>query len=606
MANKFVDLATLKFILNDVLDLNSLLELDRFSDHDSESIDMFLSSVFDFSAKELYPCFREMDENPAHFKDGIIEVHPQVKTIMEQSGELGLISSFISAEHGGLQLPLLVHTAAGFIQECANNHAVGYAGLTQGAAELILEFGAQELKDTYTPKMLEGKWGGTMCLTEPDAGSSLSDLTTSAKPNGDGSYAIKGQKIFISGGDHPYASNFVHLLLARIEGAPSGTKGISLFVVPKFRPDGKGDYESNDVITGGDYQKLGQKGYCTTHLVFGENDNCQGWVVGAENMGLKYMFKMMNGARIAVGRGGASIATAAYLASLEYAQERPQGRRVSDHGKKNANEKPTLIINHPDVRRMLLLQKCVSEGSLYLVALASKYYDLSIAHSDEAEREKYHLLLELLTPIVKTYPAEMGSESVSNGLQVLGGYGFCSEFVLQQYYRDIRIFSIYEGTTGIQSMDLLGRKVTMANGQALQHLSGEVMQTISKALDISELKSYADKLALNLQTTQKVLGHLSGFAQNGEYERYLADANMFMEFFSKIVMAWLWLDMAVVAKHALIKGDKTYSEEFYEAKIHAMKFYFKYELTKTLSLSKILMDEDSLTIVDEKEVFVVK
>ncbi|WP_298318868.1 acyl-CoA dehydrogenase [uncultured Aquimarina sp.] len=603
MTKEYIDLDTLKYLLYDVHQLEEVLEQDRFADHDKESLELFLNSVKEFSDRELFPYFKEMDEKPAYYKDGGVVVHKQVEVMMKKGGEMGLISGTFDYEAGGLQLPMMMYTASAFIQDAANNHLPGYVGLTLGAAELIIHFANKELNDTYVPNMLSGNWGGTMCLTEPQAGSSLSDVVTKATPQEDGSYKILGQKIFISGGDHQYADNFVHLVLARIEGAPAGTKGISLFIVPKKRPDGNGGLVANDVTTVADFQKMGQRGYCTTHLGFGDADDCKGWLVGEAHQGLKYMFLMMNGARIAVGRGAAAIATAAYQASLQYAKERPQGRKLASTGKKDPEQGQTLIINHPDVRRMLLLQKVIAEGSLSLVLLASKYYDLKETLKDEAEKEKYSLLLELIIPMVKTYPSDMGAHAVSNGLQVLGGYGFCSDFILQQYHRDIRIFPIYEGTTGIQSQDLLGRKLLMENGKALELLNNEIMHTIRQASEYDDLRRYANTLGEKLLLTQKVIGFLVGFAKNGDYQRFLSDATPFMEFFSNITMGWIWLDMAVNAKNAIITGKNTYSEEFYESKIHAMKFYFKYELPKTGGLAEILMDEEVLTIAGEKEVF---
>ncbi|MEM9144431.1 MAG: acyl-CoA dehydrogenase family protein, partial [Bacteroidota bacterium] len=443
MAHQYVDIATLKFLLYRVHDLQSILEQSRYADYDQDSVDIFLNAIKDFSDKELFPFFREMDETPAHYREGEVVVHPQVVRYMEKAGEMGLIAALFDYGSGGLQMPNTVVSAAAYIQDTANNHLTGYAGLTAGAAELIVHFGNDTLNQTYVPKMLAGDWGGTMCLTEPQAGSSLSDIVTAARPEGD-SYVISGQKIFISGGDYQGVENVIHLVLARIHGAPEGTKGISLFVVPKNRKTANGELVANDVNTLGDFQKMGQKGYCTTHLSFGDQGDCKGWLVGEANQGLKYMFMMMNGARIGVGRGAAAITMAAYQASLAYAKERPQGRRLTGTGKKDVSQEQTLIINHPDVKRMLLLQKVVSEGALSLVLLTSRYHDLSTTLADSDERQKYLLLLEMLTPIVKTYPSEMGSVSVSNGVQVLGGYGFCNDFVLHQYFRDIRIFPIYE------------------------------------------------------------------------------------------------------------------------------------------------------------------
>lgn len=602
MASQYVDLDTLKFLLYEVHQLQNVLDQTRFKDYDQESIDLFLNAVKDFSDRELFPFFREMDEQPARFEDGEIIVHPQVKNYMQKGGEMGLVSGLFDYEIGGMQLPGMVVTASAYIQETANNHLPGYLGLTLGAAELIVQFGSKELNDKFVPKMLTGDWNGTMCLTEPQAGSSLSDIVTSAEPSEDG-YNISGQKIFISGGDFKGVENVVHLLLARIKGAPAGTKGISLFVVPKNRESATGDLVSNDVTTFADFQKMGQKGYCTTHLFFGHNDDCKGWLVGEPNQGLKYMFMMMNGARIAVGRGAAAIAMAAYQASLSYARERPQGRNLTNTGKKDVSLEQTLIINHPDVKRMLMLQKVVAEGSLSLILLSSKYHDLSQTHSDSKERERYSHLLEMLTPIAKTYPSEMGMLSVSNGLQVLGGYGFCSDFILQQYYRDIRIFSIYEGTTGIQSLDLLGRKITMNNGKALQLLSAEIMKSIKKASEHDDLVPYAKKLGTTLSLTEEVLNFLMDFAKKGDYERFLSDATVFMEFFGNIVLGWLWLDIAVKSQNAMVLSDTKYSSAFYESKISAMKFYFKYEIPKTKALAEVLMDKDVLTTANEKKLF---
>ncbi len=602
MSNAYVDIETLKFLLFDVHTIKEVLSQERFSEYDEDAVEMFIDSTKDYADRELYPFFKEMDENPAHFKDGEIVVHPQVRKYMADAGEMGFLSATFDYDIGGLQMPSMAANASLFIQEAANNHLPGYAGLTFGAAELVVHFGNEELNKTYVPNMLSGQWGGTMCLTEPQAGSSLSDIVTSAKPDGD-AYKIHGQKIFISAGDYQGVENIVHLVLARIEGAPAGTKGISLFVVPKNRPNTEGSLVSNDVTTVADFQKMGQKGYCTTHLFFGDKEDCTGWLVGEANMGLKYMFLMMNGARIGVGRGAAAIATGAYHASLQYANERPQGRELQSSGKKDATQEQTLIINHPDVRRMLLLQKVVCEGALSLIFLASKYYDLSITASSDEEKAKNKLLLEILTPVVKTYPSEMGITSVNNGVQVLGGYGFCSDYILQQYLRDIRISAIYEGTTGIQSQDLLGRKVTMENGKALQLLSKEIQQTIQAAATHESLLPYAKKLGTKLELTQEVLQSLMVYAAKGDYQRFLADATPFMEFFSTIVIAWQWLSIGVKAQETLLLGSKPHSTEFFESKLHAMKFYYRYELPKTTGLSEILMDAQALTLNTDKKIF---
>lgn len=603
MATQYVSMENLRFMLYDVHGMEEILTYDRFQEINKEMVDMVLDATKDFCDREAFPYLKEIDDKPAEYKDGKIIVHPRVGTIIKGTAELGFFGATFDHEHGGSQLPHSVYAAMFHILDAANNNFGCYIGLTNGSAKLITSFGSQELIDTYIPHMLSGTWTGTMCLTEPQAGSSLSDVTTSAKPTDEGYYKISGQKIFISAGDHQHTDNIVHLVLARIEGAPMGTKGISLFVVPKNRIEYDGSLTPNDVNTAGDFQKLGQKGWSTAHLTFGDKDDCRGWLVGDPNMGLRYMFQMMNSARIDVGSSATSIATAAYFASLQYAKERPQGRPLKRTGKKDVNESQTLIINHPDVRRMLMLQKALIEGCLSLVMYCSKIREFEHLVEGE-EKDNYHLLLEILTPICKTYPAEMARVSINNGVQVLGGYGFCKDFPLEQYYRDIRIMTLYEGTTGIQSLDLLGRKITMQNGKALHLLIQEIQATIKAAHTYEELKPYASQLAEKLQLTQEVLEFLLSFAQKNEFERYVSDATVFMEFMGTIVVAWQWLIVGIKAKQALLTGDTTYEQAFYEGKIHSMRFFFKYELAKTLGLANILMNPEVLTILEEKEVLI--
>lgn len=589
-AMKYLHMENLNWQLFDVFDLGALTGYPRYSDHDVVSFKQIIESVKRFSDDELYPVIREMDDDPARYEDGTVVVHPTVGKAMKTFGEMGLLGAPLNFEDGGMQVPMTLFQTLNFILDTANNHIAGYTGLTTGAAELIAEFGNDKLKQDFLPPMLDGTWAGTMCLTEPQAGSSLSDVVTEAIPQDNGSYKIRGQKIWISGGEHKYAENFIHLVLARVPGGGPGTKGISLLVVPKFRLDGT----PNDVTCAGDFQKMGQRGYCTTHIIFGEKNECEGYLVGTLHHGLAHMFQMMNGARIAVGRTGTAIATAAYEASLAFAKERPQGRRLMKGGKKDVSQEQTLIINHPDVRRMLLTQKCISEGCLALILQASTYYDMKLATEGD-EAHKYWLLLELLTPVVKTYPAEAGKRSVDTGLQVLGGAGFCNEYILQLYYRDIRIMSIYEGTTGIQSLDLLGRKITQENGRALELLAGEVGKTMAQAAKIESFGPQVAQLKGQLETVQEVLGHLMPLAMKGELETYLSDATIFMEFFSNIVIAWLWMKMAVKAHQQGANND------FLRAKIHCMKFFYQYELARNSNLADILRNPDRLTIVASEE-----
>ena len=602
--SQYVNTDQIKFLLHEVHDVEDIFKLPRFSDFDSEAIDILVDSAEDFADKELFPYFQEIDKHGVKYDNGEILVHPRVGELMKKSGENGFICSHFDYEKGGTQTPHMALTALGVIMSSADNTVLSYTGLTTGAASLINSFGNEEQFDTFVPNMMAGKWQGTMCLTEPQAGSSLSDIKTTAYLQEDGSYKIEGQKIFITGGEHNQCENIVHLLLARIEGAPMGTKGISLFIVPKHRVKDDGSLEYNDVFCAGEFIKMGQRGASTTHLVFGENKDCSGYLVGDANKGLKYMFQMMNGARLDVGVTALSIANAAYHKSLQYAKERPQGRRLANGGAKDVNKEQVNIIEHPDVRRMLLLQRAVVDGSISLALESAKYLDLSHHSPDEKERADAHNLLEILTPITKTYPSEMGRISVSNGLQIFGGYGFTCDFPLEQYHRDIRITALYEGTTGIQSMDLLGRKVTMNNGAAMFALAAEVKKAIVAAQTYDELKPYAQILEDKQNVMQQVLGKLMGFAMSGDYERFLADATVFMDFMSTIVIGWQWIKMATAAKEAMVTGNMTYSRDFYKNQVHTMKFFFKYEMPKTLGLAETLMSDEVLTIKKaEEEVF---
>jgi butyryl-CoA dehydrogenase len=393
---------------------------------------------------------------------------------MRTCGEGGWISALAPYEYGGQQLPLLIGAVTRFIFSAANYSASVYPLLTAGAAHLIESFAAQELKDLYIPKMYAGEWQGTMALTEPQAGSSLSDLSTLAEPTDQGYYLLRGQKIFISASDHDGVDNIVNLLLARIKGAPSGVKGISLFVAPKFRPEADGSLTANDIQVAGSFHKLGYRGSPICQLSLGENSGCRGFLVGEPHQGLAYMFQMMNEARIDVGMSAAAIASAAYCASLQYAKERPQGRRLTS---KDPTLPPVPIIEHADVKRMLLFQRAVVEGSFSLLLQCTVYADRARVLSGD-DKEKNELLLDLLTPVAKTYPSEMGVLSVSQGLQILGGYGYCDEFPLELFYRDARIHPIHEGTTGIHGLDLLGRKMVMKGGKAAQLYFQEVEKTI--------------------------------------------------------------------------------------------------------------------------------
>ncbi len=585
---KYYDKKTLDFLLFDTHKAEELCELPYYADHSKETFNMILESASNVADKYMYPYLKSIDTEQPELVDGEVKVHPIIREYLTAMGETGLISADFSYEDGGAQVPFVVSTLAGFILMAANNGMM-YVGLTSGAARLISSFGSEKMKKDYLPNMLNGSWQGTMCLTEPQAGSSLSDIVTTAEPIGDESFKIKGQKIFISGGDHDGCDNVVHLLIGRIKGAPLGTKGISLFVVPKILADGT----RNDITNVGIYHKLGQRGVPAMHLEFG--DNCIGYLVGQENKGLSYMFQMMNEARIGVGTAGVAISSAAYHAALQYAKERPQSRRLN---KKNELDSPQVpIIQHPDIRRSLLLQKAAVEGSLSLIIQTAKYFDL--AHGGSKDKEKYELLLELLTPVTKTYPCESGMRVTSEALQCFGGYGFTEDFPAEQFYRDIRITPIYEGTTAIQSQDLLGRKVMLGDGKALIYLAEEIKESIAEADKYDNLTKYSSKLGSELRELNNVTMHLIGIAQSGDTERFLSDASLYMEVFSNVTIAWQWLKIATAAELEKSNLD----ELFYLSKIETMKYFYHYELPKTSSLIKRLMDDDVITILKDKEIF---
>jgi butyryl-CoA dehydrogenase len=588
----YTNLDHLKFLLRNVHPIESLLKLPRFAHLDWEQCWMMVESAKAIADRHMAPYFKEMDTQGVTYDGkGGVKTHTQLKTIIRHAAEGGWINGAASFDVGGMQMPLMVFNAGQHIFQAANNGCQGYFSLTSGAAALITSFGSKEQIDTFVPKMFQGLWQGTMALTEPQAGSSLTDITTSAKPIGGDRYKIKGQKIFISGGQHEACDNFVHLTLARIEGAPPGTKGISLFIIPKFRPESDGTLKYNDVFCAGDFQKMGQKGYVTTHLVFGDNDDCVGYLVGEPHKGLPYMFQMMNEARIGVGQTAASVAMAAYQASLQYAQERSQGRLASE---KDPLKPPTLIIRHADVQRMLLTQKAIAEGSISLAMECNRLYDLSHATEGE-EQHNYWLLLEILTPIVKTYSSEQGSRSAALAVQTLGGYGFTMDFPVQQHYRDLKIMSIYEGTTGIQSLDLLGRKATMEKGKAMALLLQEMKKTADGARKDPELEPYGRQLDAAMAKVQTVLGHLVTFAGT-DVNRFLSDATVFMEHVSYVVIAWQWLKMAATAQEILVKGQFTQvPKAFYEGKVHTMRFFFRYELPHADACAATMMDTAYLT-----------
>lgn len=606
MSSPFFSPRNLRFVLYELLRVEGLSDYVYFQDHSRETFDLVLDTAARLAETRLRPLLTAMDRQEPQLVEGQIRIHPAMHAIIRQFGEDGWINAPFPYDEGGQQLPGVVHSAAGFIFQAANYSASVFPFLSTGAANLLRSFGSKELVETFTPKLYAGEWQGTMALTEPDAGSSLSDLSTSAEPTDEpGIYKIRGQKIYISAGDHDGVENVVHLLLAKIKGGPPGAKGISLFVVPKKRPTrsirnphSEIALQDNDVVTAGIYHKMGYKGAPIAHLTMGSRDDCQGYLVGEAHQGLRYMFQMMNEARVGVGLNATAIATAAYHASLAYAQERPQGRVVSE---KNPGTPPVPIIRHADVRRMLLFQKSVVEGSLALLLRCAYWADL--VHVGEAEeRERAGMLLDLLTPVAKSYPSEMGCLSTSAAVQILGGAGYTTDFPVEQYYREARIHPIHEGTTGIHGLDLLGRKIGLHGGKGLRYFVAELQATAYDARRHESLKPFAETLEHALGTLQRTTQHLLNLAAQHP-ERGLADATLYLDAFGILTIAWQWLDLGLVARKALDAGATGSEADFYEGKGAAMRYFFEYELVKIEGLARRLTSADAVTLEVRNEFF---
>ncbi|WP_437893529.1 acyl-CoA dehydrogenase [Sorangium sp. So ce124] len=586
--NPLINDRDVEFLLYEVLDAPRLCELPYFAEHSRDTFDLYLQSCRRFAREVLFPTYRPVDEAPPRFEGGAITVHPAIKRVFRPMVELGVLTATRPAAVGGQQLPLVVATLAGAYLQAANLSACGYLSLTAGAAHLIETFGDDALRSAFMTRMYAGEWTGTMALTEPQAGSSLADVQASAVKTDAGHYLVRGSKMFISGGDHDLTENIVHLTLARIEGAPRGIKGVSLFAVPKRRPEG-GQLVPNDVEVAGMIHKLGWRGLPSLSLSFGEKGDCHGYLVGGPHQGVACMFQMMNEARIMVGANAVATASAAYHEALGYALVRPQGRPL---GAKDPGAPQVPIIEHADVRRMLLRQKAIVEGGLALVSTTALYADLAAHAADAADRERAQRLLDLLTPIAKTFPAETGFESNALALQVHGGYGYSSEYLPEAWLRDQKLNSIHEGTTGIQGMDLLGRKVVAGNGAALIALGGEIQQTIVRAQRADVEPAWGERLGAALSLLGEVTVQLAEAGMRGDTERMLRHSADYMELVSVVVVAWQWLAMAAAAREGLARGAAPAG--FYEGKLCAAQYWLSTELPRVEALAALCRSgEDS-------------
>jgi butyryl-CoA dehydrogenase len=593
MAEPFHHPATLRFLLHAVHGAEKLLELPRYAHLDSGSLAMFLDATEAMASSALQPLLTAMDREGPRLEDGRIRVHPAMRKLLPEFGEGGWISATGPLELGGGQIPTTWSSACLFVFGAANYSATAFPYLAAGAANLLVSFAEPSLRDRYLPHMWAGRWQGTMALTEPEAGSSLADLRTTATPMPDGGYRIQGQKIYISAGDHDAAENIVHLLLARIEGAPAGSKGISLFVVPRERQSENGTLVPNDVQTAGLYHKMGYQGAPIAHLMFGENNDCIGHLVGEPNGGLTCMFQMMNEARIAVGLNAVSIASAAYGASRAYARVRRQGRPLTE---RDPSTPPIPIDQHADVKRMLLQQKAMVEGCLSLLIQCSIWADEHEA-APSPQKERAGRLLDLMTPVAKSYPAESALQAISNGLQILGGAGYLQDHPLEQFYREARIHPIHEGTTGIHGMDLLGRKIGRDQGRALREWLGVLEADLVNAAETDGPKQYVSPYREALARLQQVTATLGQRAMQEGPAAFLADATLYLEAFGILAVAWQWLVIGTTAGRALADAASAEGEmNFYRGKLAAMRYFLEYELPRTEALFKRLESQDRVTL----------
>ncbi len=581
-----LDRRDLEFLLYDLLGVDALTARPRFAGQGREVWDAVLDTARGIADEHYAPFRKANDQEEPQLVDGRVVTTPGLKQGWDAVAESGLIAATHDESRGGMQLPHVLASAAIAHLEAANIGSASYPMLTAGAANLIAAFGSAEQQARWLPAMLTGRWSGTMALTEPDAGSSLADLRTRATPQPDGTYHLEGTKIWISGGDHGLTENIVHLVLARIDGAPAGTKGISLFIVPKRRVRGDGTLDGpNQVTVAGLIHKMGWRGTTSTLLNFGERGPCVGELVGAPHHGLAYMFHMMNEARIGVGRAATAMGCAAYRYSLAYARTRRQGRTP---GEKDPARPPVAIIEHADVRRMLLQQKAAAEGSLALILQCALLVDEQGTAPDPAAREHATRLLEVLTPIAKTWPAIACQEGISNAVQVLGGYGYAREYDVEQLYRDNRLNQIHEGTNGIQALDLLGRKMTQQQGACLRAL----VQEFDRAADeVAHAGAPLAPLAAQLREASArlvaVTQHLVG-AMAADPARGLAHATLYLELASRTVYAWLWLRQATRAARALDAGAAGDAEAFHRGKLQAARYHFGVELPRTVTDAGIL------------------
>ncbi len=600
MAQLIADRRDIDFVLHEQLQVETLSKHEKYAEFNKKTIDLIISEARNLAVKELLPVQIDGDREGTRFANGRVTVPQSFRKVWELFKEGEWVALSDDPAWGGQGMPASLSLAANDLFIGANFAFMMYPGLTHGAGRLVQTFGTAKQKKLFLKKMFTGEWTGTMLLTEPEAGSDVGALTTSAVKNDDGTYSITGNKIFISSGEHDLAENIIHPVLARIEGAPEGTKGISLFLVPKIRVNDDGSLgDPNDVVCTGIEEKMGIHGNATCSLALGSKGNCRGTLLGEENKGMRAMFQMMNEARLLVGLQGLACASAAYMYAVNYARERVQGRHLLKAEAKDAPAVP--IIQHPDVRRMLLTMKAYVEGMRSLLYYIGNCGDKIHTSSEEAEKAKFQGLIDLLIPIAKGYVTDKAFEVCSLGVQVYGGYGYIKEYPIEQILRDCRITQIYEGTNGIQAMDLLARKLGMNQGKPVMDLLGEIQQTLAAARAFSNLEGIAGKVEAAVNKLGEVMLHIGQAAMSVDTRmKAFAHAYSFMEVCGDVVFAWLLLWRASIAARHLENGARKKDVAFYEGQIKSAEFFVQSILPVSIGKMNVILAADS-TVVDISE-----
>jgi hypothetical protein len=595
MVNPVVDKRDVKFVLYEQLDIEQLTNTAKYAEYSKEMYDMVLDQAWKLAENELEPANSKGDRDGCVWEEGKVRVPESYHRPYQMYREGGWLPISEDVEAGGQGFPVVMGLSAIEAFGAANLALFLYPGLTHGAARLLEVYGTEEQKRNFMDKLYSGEWCGTMCLTEPQAGSDVGASRTKAVPNEDSTYSISGTKIFISCGEHDLTENIVHMVLARIEGAPPGTKGLSLFIIPKLRLE-NGQLMDNDVHCGGIEHKMGIHGSSTCTLNFGENDNCTGYLLGKENQGMRIMFQMMNESRLFIGMQGQSHASAAYLYALRYAKERMQGRDISRIKDPTAPKVP--IISHPDVRRMLMFMKSVTEGLRALLYYVGFCEDMVRSTESDEEREKYQDFIDILIPVCKAYGSDMGFRVCETAIQVLGGYGYCQEHPVEQYLRDCKIASIYEGTNGIQALDLVGRKLVIKRGQLFKKLIGETEDFLKWARKNFELRELVATFEAAREQLIQVTKYFGLKGMTADYVVPLLYATPYLELFGDVALGFMLLWQALIAHRRLqeiyvdagAKDGESQKEvlatnrsaAFYRGKVASAEFF----ITNVLSLSR--------------------